>query len=159
MPIVKYTNAKGLFQEAGTGVELTSLGTNVALRKKVISLTGADAAQTLTAKDSGSVVFLAGSNASTVTLPDHEAAGTGWFCTIIAGTAQAHVVDTGDDNILQGYMLDASNGTTIVVAQITSQQKITLANPKIGDRIEIICDGTNFHVLATLNDTATLATS
>lgn len=158
MPKVNYTNAKGLFQEAGTGLVFTT-GAGVALRKKVISLTGAGATTTLTAADSGAVVFLAGSNASTVTLPDHETAGEGWFCTIIAGTAQNHVIDTGADNILQGQMIDASNGSTIVSAPITSRQKITLANAKIGDRVEIICDGTNFHVLAVLNDTATLANS
>jgi hypothetical protein len=158
MPKVNYTNAKGLFQETGSGLVFTS-GDGVALRKKVISLTGSGASQTLTAADSGAVVFLAGSDASTVTLPDHAAAGAGWFCTVIAGTAQAHVIDTGADDILQGQMIDAANGTTVTIGQITDQQNITLANPKIGDRVEIICDGTNFHVLAVLNDTATLATS
>ena len=158
MPKVKYTDSRGLYQEAGSGVDLTN-GSGLAARKKVHSLTGSGAAKTLTAGDSGCVVFLAGADASTLTLPDHADAGSGWFCTVIAGTAQAHVIDTGADNILEGFSIDLGGNTTVNGDPITNQQKITLASPKIGDRCEIVCDGTNFHVLLMTSATATLATS
>ena len=144
MPKVNYTNEKGLFQESGSGVDLTT-GAGLNNRRAIVDGSGGNV--NLSATDSGAIVVLSG-GARTVTLPT------------VAASAHAHVVDiSGGANSLEGLMFDASNGSTVVVAPITNQQKITLANPKIGDRISIFCDGTSYHTTALLNDTATLATS
>ena len=71
----------------------------------------------------------------------------------------AHIVDTTADNILQGAVIDGGAGSTVAYAPITDQQKITLANPRIGDRLDVFCDGTSFHVTAITSDTASLASA
>ena len=156
MPKVNYTNEKGLYQESGSGVDLTT-GAGLNNRRAVVDGSGGNV--NLGATDSGAIVVLSG-GARTVTLPTVAAAKAGFYVDIVAASAHAHVVDiSGGANSLEGLMFDASNGTTVVVAPITNQQKITLANPKIGDRISIFCDGTSYHTTAILNDTATLAQS
>ena len=166
MPKVVINNKQGLVQKSGNGLAinnavvmsstLDATTAGCATRRKVVDGSGGNI--TLTAADSGAVVFISG-GARTVTLPDHATAGSGWWIEVIAASAHAHIIDTGADNILQGQVYDASNGSTVVVAPITGQQKITLGNGKIGDRVTVVCDGTSFHVTAFLNDTPTLATS
>ena len=156
MPKVNYTNEKGLFQESGSGVDLTT-GAGLNNRRAIVDGSGGNV--NLSATDSGAIVVLSG-GARTVTLPTVAAAKAGFYVDIISASAHAHVVDiSGGANSLEGLMFDASNGSTVVVAPITNQQKITLANPKIGDRISVFCDGTSYHVTAILNDTASLSDS
>ena len=156
MPKVNYTNEKGLYQESGTGVDLTT-GAGLNNRRAIVDGSGGNV--TLGASDSGAIVVLSG-GARTVTLPTVAAAKAGFYVDIVSASAHAHVVDiSGGANSLEGLMFDASNGTTVVVAPITNQQKITLANPRIGDRISVFCDGTSYHVTAILSDTATLSQS
>lgn len=156
MPKVSYTDSKGLYQESGSGIDLTS-GAGLNNRRAIVDGSGGDV--DLGASDSGAIVVVSGA-ARTVTLPTVAVAKAGFYVDIIAASAHAHVVDiSGAADVLQGLMFDASNGSTVVVAPITSQQKITLNNGKIGDRISIFCDGTSYHTTAILNDTATLATS
>lgn len=156
MPKVSYTDSKGLYQESGSGIDLTS-GAGLNNRRAIVDGSGGDV--DLGASDSGAIVVVSG-GARTVTLPTVAVAKAGFYVDIIAASAHAHVVDiSGGADVLQGLMFDASNGSTVVVAPITSQQKITLNNGKIGDRISVFCDGTSYHTTAILNDTATLATS
>lgn len=156
MPKVSYTDSKGLYQESGSGIDLTS-GAGLNNRRAIVDGSGGDV--DLGASDSGAIVVVSG-GARTVTLPTVAVAKAGFYVDIIAASAHAHVVDiNGGADVLQGLMFDASNGSTVVVAPITSQQKITLNNGKIGDRISVFCDGTSYHTTAILNDTATLATS
>ena len=157
MPSVKYTGKRGLVQSTGSGFDITEGGVKYNIRRNVITVSATT--KTLKATDSGSIVILSGGSAATVTLPDHEAAGAGWWCTFYAGTAQAHVVDTGADNILQGAVIDGGASTTVAYAPITNQQKITLVNPRIGDRIDVVCDGTSFHTTVISSQTPTLAQS
>jgi len=157
MPGVKYTKNGGLQSVSGTGVDLTDTNASVALRRKVITVSAATKA--LASTDSGAVVIVTGGSAATVQLPDHEAAGSGWFVTVYVASAQNHIIDTTADNILQGAVVDGTNGTTVAYAPITDMQKITLANARIGDRIDIVCDGTSFHTTMISNQTPTLAQS
>ena len=82
--------------------------------------------------------------------------------TIISGDDSEHVITASNplDNQkkMYGQAIDLSNSTTIVGAQITEAHKITLANAKIGDWIEIVGDGTNWYIDAHLNDTPTIGT-
>ena len=156
MPKVNYTNEKGLYQESGTGVDLTT-GAGLNNRRAIVDGSGGNV--TLGASDSGAIVVVSG-GARTVTLPTVAAAKAGFYVDIVAASAHAHVLDiSGGANVLQGLMIDSGNASTVASAPITDQQKITLANPRIGDRISVFCDGTSYHTTAILSDTATLATS
>jgi hypothetical protein len=156
MPKVTYTPSKGLVQAAGSGVDLTVVGGGVVWRKNVKDGSGGNV--TLTAADSGSVVFVSG-GARTVNLPTVAAAGAGFEVQVYAASAHAHVLQSGTDDVLQGCNIDGGTGSTVAYAPITAQDKVTLANPRIGDRIDVWCDGTNFHVTAITSDTAALATA
>ena len=155
MPKVIYTNAKGLYQESGSGVDLTS-GAGMRYRKTEVDGSGGNV--TLVAADSGKVVVLSG-GARTVTLPDHAIAAAGWFVTIIAGSTHNHVLDTGADDILYGSVIHRTGGTTVAVQSVEAQQKITCTAGLIGDRIDVYCDGTYFHVSMVCDAAVTLATS
>jgi hypothetical protein len=157
MPKVRYNASKGLITDAGVGIDFTD-ASGAALRKKVVAVS--NTSKTLTGQDSGALVALSG-GVCTITLPTLALAGAGWFCSIYSASAHAHVVQANDTDTrcLQGHMLDGSNGTTIVYAPVTDRHKVTLANPRIGDRIDLFCDGTSFHTVITTSDTATLANS
>ena len=157
MPKLEYVPGKGLVQSAGSGVDFSPTEANCALRRKVVTISATTKA--LTANDSAAIVILSGGSAATAQLPDVSAAGAGWWCTFYAATAQAHVIDTTADNILQGAVIDGTNGSTVAYAPITNQQKITLANPRIGDRVDVVCDGTSFHTTVISSQTPTLAQS
>lgn len=156
MPKLTYTPEKGLVTSAGTGVNFSATGTNMAWRKKVIDGSGGNI--TITAADAGAVVFVSG-GARTVTLPTVELAGNGFELHIYAASAHEHVLQSGTDDVLQGALIDGGNGSTVAYAPITNKDSITLANPRIGDRLDVYCDGNQYHVTALVNDTATLGTA
>ena len=111
---------------------------------------------TLAAGDSGALISLSG-GARTLVLPTVATAGLNFK--IVAGSAHAHIISCSSGELakLQGQMIDASNGTTIVSAPITNKTAITLDNGKIGDVVSCVSDGTSWHVEAVLNDTATFS--
>ena len=156
MPKVTYTDAKGLHQKSGKGLDFTS-GAGLNNRRAVVDGSGGNV--DLGADDSGAIVVVSG-GARTVTLPTVAAAKAGFYVDIVSASAHAHVLDiSGGANSLQGLMIDSGNASTVASAPITDMQKITLANPRIGDRISVFCDGTSYHVTAILNDTASLSDS
>ena len=122
-------------------------------KQDVISLTGAGATQTLTAGDSGALVLLAGSDASTVDLPT---IAEGLRFTFYAATAEAHVIQGGATKI-DGVIYDNSNGTTLARNAVSGKSKFTLVNPAIGDSLEFYCDGTDWFVRGWLNQTPSIA--
>lgn len=156
MPKLTYTPAKGLVSSTGTGVDFSRSDVSMAWRKKVIDGSGGNV--TITSADSGAVVFVSGA-ARTVTLPTVEKAGNGFELHIYAASAHAHVLQSGTDDVLQGALIDGGNGSTVAYAPITDKDSITLANPRIGDRLDVYCDGNQYHVTALVNDTATLGTA
>ena len=74
MPKVKYTRRKGLVQEAGTGVDLTTgfdAGNGVNIRRPTVESSASTLAPTVA--QSGTLFLLTTANAVTVTLPAAEA--------------------------------------------------------------------------------------
>ena len=69
------------------------------LNTDVVTLTGSGATRALTADDSGAIVNMEGSNASTVTLPT---AAEGLKFRFVATTAHAHVINGGASSIQGG---------------------------------------------------------
>lgn len=124
--------------------------------RQVIKLTGAGASQTLVSTDSGALVVMAGSNASTITLPAVQA---GAEFEVFAFTAQAHVVD-GGNSLIYGGIYDNKNDSTdtnVDRSAVNGGTSITLANPAVGDCLTFVSDGTNWYVKGWLNDTPTVS--
>ena len=105
---------------------------------------------TLTAAHSGALVSLSG-GARTVILPAVATAGVNFK--IVAGSAHAHVVSASSGEAkLQGVAIDLSNASTVSGSQVTAANAIKLVNPKVGDSVSCVSDGTNWHVLAYVNN-------
>ena len=121
--------------------------------RQVISLTGTGATRTLTSDDSGAIVNMGGSDASTVTLPT-PAAGISFR--FVATTAVAHVINGGNSKIQGGYHHN-TNAATIARVGISNKSALTLhnSNAAIGDTLEFWSDGTNWYVSGTVNDVIT----
>jgi hypothetical protein len=154
MPKVKYTSGKGLVQEGGTGFSLGghSLKSSPAT---VVSLTGSGAVATLTAADTGAIVKMGGSNASTVTLP---AVSAGLSFRFVAVTAHAHVI-TGGAGVIEGGYHHNTNGATVARLGIVNRSTLTLhnTNSAIADTLEFWSDGTSWYVSGIVNDAISLS--
>ena len=149
MPKVVYTAARGLVQEAGSGLDIA--GELRGTKKQVIATTS-----TLTLADSGAVLAPTAGAAQTFTLPA-VATAAGFHVTFHAGSAQAHVINGGGAKI-QGAIFDNSAGVgTLARNAVTNRTSITLANPAVGDYLSIVGDGTNYYVFGWCNDTPTFA--
>ena len=109
---------------------------------------------TLTDADSGALVSLSG-GARTLVLP--AVAKTGVYFTIVAGSTHNHIIScsVGEEDKLQGVVFDSGNASTVASALITNKSAVTLGNGTIGDRIEVVSDGTNWHTTMFLKDTPT----
>tara|TARA_R100000664_G_C2648954_1_gene70465 strand:- start:39 stop:503 length:465 start_codon:yes stop_codon:yes gene_type:complete len=125
------------------------------LNTDVISLTGAGATRALTADDSGAIVRMGGSNASTVTLPS---AAEGLKFRFVATTAHAHVINGGAASIQGGYHHN-TNAATVARVAVSDKSSLTLHNSNAaqGDTLEMWCDGEDWHVSGIVNDVITQA--
>jgi hypothetical protein len=123
--------------------------------QQVVSLTGAGATKTLTANDSGAIVKMGGSNASTVTLPTVQA---GLSFRFVATTAQAHIIN-GGATVIQGGYHHNTNAATVARVAIANKSTLTLhnSNAAIADTLECWSDGTNWYVSGIVNDIITQA--
>mgnify|MGYP003121432257 CR=1 FL=1 len=123
--------------------------------QQVVSLTGASASRQLTAEDSGAIINMAGSNASTVTLP---ALKSGIKFRFVATTAHAHIINGGATKMQGGYHHN-TNAATIARVAISNKTSLTLhnSNSAQGDTLECWCDGTNWHFSGIVNDVITQA--
>ena len=154
MPQVKYTNKRGLVSSGGSGFSLQ--GNNLmGAPAKIVSLTGAGATATLVSEDTGAIVKMGGSNASTVTLP---AVAAGLSFRFVATTAFAHVI-TGGGAVMQGGYHHNTNAATVARVAISNKTTLTLhsSNFKIGDTLECWSDGTNWYMSGIVNDVITQA--
>jgi hypothetical protein len=123
--------------------------------KQIVSLTGSGATKALSAGDSGAIVQMGGSNASTVTLP---AAAKGLHFRFVATTAHAHIINGGNSKIQGGYHHN-TNAATVARVAVANKTSLTLhnSNSAQGDTLEIWCDGTDWHVSGIVNDVITQA--
>tara|TARA_R100001224_G_scaffold33496_2_gene18909 strand:+ start:208 stop:672 length:465 start_codon:yes stop_codon:yes gene_type:complete len=125
------------------------------LNTDVVTLTGAGATRALTADDSGAIVNMGGSNASTVTLPT---AAQGLKFRFVATTAHAHVINGGASSIQGGYHHN-TNAATVARVAISNKSSLTLHNSNAaqGDTLECWCDGEDWHFSGIVNDVITQA--
>ena len=114
-------------------------------RKKVEALT---ASKTLGIESCGTVYTVVGDAAITINLPDVATAGKGWWIKVIKTGAASGGQDVtisctaGDGDAFMGVELSPThavmNGDDLVIEDAANK----------GTQVEILCDGTNYHVLA-----------
>ncbi len=105
----------------------------------------ADASFSLEVGDSGKVFILKGA-AVTVTLPALSDIEAGFKVKLISGDDSEHILNGGDSKI---YGLAVNETTTTDANQITrfsGASSLTLSGGMIGDKFDVISDGTNWYV-------------
>ena len=158
MPKVKYTGAKGLFEQKGSGVDFSASDAAVTMRRKVISFTGDT---TLTSADSGAIIYLSQSaTATTLTLPTAANAGEGWYANVILATpnAGAIAIDAQAATMHQ-FVLLADGGTDSNAGELQTKRKLILSGntTTANTEVEIFCDGTNYFATGFTGTKAELA--
>jgi len=124
------------------------------VRKKVKVV---NAALTLTAADSGSVFAIQQDSAYSITLPLAKVAGPGWHATFILSEVAANavkVINNTDEDTIVGVTVgaDASAGSS---TNSTAVDEITfISGAQLGDKVELLCDGSYFYAEAMAHDVA-----
>tara|TARA_A100001015_G_scaffold181831_1_gene202390 strand:- start:7331 stop:7891 length:561 start_codon:yes stop_codon:yes gene_type:complete len=139
MPKVIHTNAKGLFQESGSGVHFQSTSNRMALWTKTEKITDdGDGVRTLTVAESGTC-FIIDDAALVLTLPtpSTETIGTRYKFILADEDATAFVIKTGTDNSVfwsGGYAVINKSAAKAAsfVADGDSNSKITLNGTTTG---------------------------
>tara|TARA_R100000664_G_C2697556_1_gene99219 strand:+ start:15 stop:422 length:408 start_codon:yes stop_codon:yes gene_type:complete len=99
----------------------------------------------LTPNDSGKT-FILKDAAVTVTLPTLSTDIAGFQVTLISGDDSEHIV-TGGASKIYGHSVDASGNAAETILPLTGHSTITpAAGVAIGDKFEIISDGTNWYM-------------
>jgi len=99
----------------------------------------------LTPNDSGKT-FILKDAAVTVTLPTLSTDIAGFQVTLISGDDSEHIV-TGGASKIYGHSVDASGTAAETILPLTGHSTITpAAGVAIGDKFEIISDGTNWYM-------------
>ncbi len=109
----------------------------------------------LTLADSGAVIIASGSTAQTFTLPSISGSN-GFSVTFHAASQHAHVI-TGSN--MQGALYHNSNTINNLSRNLlTNAERIVLnsTNPRIGDYITIVSDGSQYYIFGWLNAGATI---
>ena len=134
--VVQVQRANGKFASS------TRVGNfNIANGGTVLALA---AAQTLTREDSGKHVTLNLAGGFTVTLPALESGLRFRFSVGIAPTT-AYIIDSAEGDNISGMILNRA-GVAGVAAAAEDQINFVASQAKIGDSIELVCDGTIWYV-------------
>ena len=135
---------------SGTSTSL-SAGTGMGWRRRVITLGSGndDNVLTLTAADSGAIIYVTPTNAVSITLPLVGTETGLWFDIIIASNVnKAFSIKTsgqdGNDNITVHNVIESSTAADIVQVDVggSDHDILTFTNALVGSRIELInCAG------------------
>ena len=105
----------------------------------------ATASFSLAPGDSGKT-FILKDAAVTVTLPALSDINAGYKITLISGDDSEHILSGGDSKIY-GYAIDETTTTAgSHITQLAGASSCTVATGAIGDKFDIISDGTNWYV-------------
>jgi hypothetical protein len=154
MPKVTYTNKKGLYQEAGSGISLT--GGSLNWKRKIDSATlntGADVTTTLTAAQSGTLFVLDGTGDLVVNMPALSTTNVGLtyrFVVVTAvggGKTVTFVLPGSAVSNFHGLLHLTGNASTCATTHDVAGDTLTLVNSTVvGTTVELTCmtdDGTN----------------
>ena len=104
----------------------------------------------LTPNESGKVFILSGA-AVTVTLPSLSDINPGYSFTLISGDDSEHVLSGGASKIY-GYSVNETSETAATqVTQLAGASSVTLVTAAIGDKMDVVSDGTNWYVYTISN--------
>jgi hypothetical protein len=152
-----FKNFKGLGNRNSTRVDFV----DSVFVTPTVSITD-DRGIILNADNSGTTFFLATGSGFTVTLPTPAAAGEGWRAEFI-------VTDAPDKT--PGYVISSSAGAQVLFGTVmdsaagamdtttgAGKDVITFVNGEaaVGDRVSLLCDGTNFHIQGAVSAAAAL---
>lgn len=131
MPKVKFTKAKGLYQESGSGVDLTSDSADVHIRRPVVSVS---AATTLSESQSGAIINVGNTSGASIVIkmPQDPAVGTTYcFTNTVALSASSGVdLDAKDgEEFFVGTVFDYEGAATpaSITFNGTSHDQLKLA--------------------------------
>lgn len=111
----------------------------------------ATASFSLAPGDSGKT-FILKDAAVTVTLPSLSDINAGYSVTLISGDDSEHILNGGASKIY-GYAVNETSTTDATqVTQLAAASSATLGTAAIGDKFDIISDGTNWYVYILAND-------
>ena len=107
----------------------------------------ATASFSLAPDDSGKTfIFILKDAAVTVTLPALSDINAGYKITLISGDDSEHILSGGNSKIY-GYAIDETTTTAgNHITQLAGASSCTVATGAIGDKFDIISDGTNWYV-------------
>ena len=125
---------------------MSKLGRYSADRKKVENVT---ATKTVAVGDCGTLFTVVGDAAITLTLPAITDAGNGWWCKVLktgaaSGGGAVNVTASADSAT---SMMGIHVGDNLAVSLAGSDLAIADA-ANSGSQVELVCDGSNWHVLA-----------
>ena len=107
-------------------------------------------ATTLSAADSGKVIFMDASSANTITLPAVAGLDAGWHIKVIlTATGAAGILNTASaEDKITGYVEEsAANGGNHTLTADTDADRITFVNGAVpGDWVDIHCNGSLFYI-------------
>ena len=107
-------------------------------------------ATTLSAADSGKVIFMDASSANTITLPAVAGLDAGWHIKVIlTATGDAGILNTASaEDKITGYVEEsAANGGNHTLTADTDADRITFVNGAVpGDWVDIHCNGSLFYI-------------
>jgi hypothetical protein len=134
---------------------MAKLGRYSADRKKVENLT---ADKTAEVADCGTLFTVVGDTAITVTLPAIAQAGNGWWCKFLKTGA------TGGDAVNVTASADAGSMMGVAVTELTldslsGDDLAIAADAEPGSQVELVCDGSNWHVLAHASGSSAITVS
>jgi len=120
------------------------------------------AARTLTAADSGKVFGVNQASAYEITLPLAATAGAGWNAKFVLSEVAANAVtianNTAEDTIV-GMTVGADGGTGSSTDSTAVDEIVFISGAKLGDTVELFCDGINFFAKAVAHDVAHITIS
>ena len=102
-----------------------------------------DAADTLTAADSGKVFFLDGTVGATVTLPTGAAGMRFKFVVASTFITSNWVVASAEGDNISGFISDMGTTVAVVVAGAEDQINFVATAETVGDWIELVWDNAN----------------
>ena len=147
MPKVQYTAGKGLYQESGSGIDLTGAAATGSLTylRNIISVTSAN--RTLLAAESGSLIMLSGAaNTPAITLPA-VSAGIHYDIILTDTTTQCTIVTASSANVMKGFVIEAEDAGDAASSHAAGDTITLTTGCVAGDRVSLHCDGTNWFVL------------
>ena len=114
------------------------------------------AARTLTAADSGKVFGVNQASAYEITLPLAASAGAGWNAKFVLSTVAANAVtianNTAEDTIVG--MTVGGDGGAGSSAESAVDEIVFISGAKLGDSVELFCNGINYFAKAVAHDVA-----